>query len=326
MIRERLINVSEKEYRGLNMPSYSLFKDLDENGPKVLVKSEEKKSKSLDFGSIVDNLLLTPGEFDSKFYVVDLVEPTASLLELAKVCIKRNVTDVDRINGISAELNLWSNTKDEKKRVEKFNLPIFWEYVKHSIDAGDKQVITSEVYSNAVIAVNSLKAHSATRDIFNHKDYINQAVFTAKIRDLDIKIMIDRINIFNNFVLLFDVKTGSPENNKFNFNFKSFKYYLQQALYWLVLNENISDLYDVKPMQFVYVNSINPSTPVIYQMTNKWIQLGLDGWVTNTGYKVKGIYELIDDYKWYIENQIFDNDREVIENDYRLAIDYPIEK
>lgn len=131
---ERL-NISESEYRGLPLPSYSLFKRIDESGPRALKYSKKYDSEAIDFGSLLDCKMITAHEFDNKFYFDATEKPTLQLGELADYAVNlrenfNQVLDKDDLLRASEELNLFGSTKDPVKRLAKFDTDVFWNYLK----------------------------------------------------------------------------------------------------------------------------------------------------------------------------------------------------
>ena len=74
-----------------NNISYSLLKSFDENGPKVLVETKKVYTKSLDYGSKVDDFItMTKEEFNNNYLVVQNVE-SGDLFKLAEFVVKANI-------------------------------------------------------------------------------------------------------------------------------------------------------------------------------------------------------------------------------------------
>jgi len=74
---------------------------------------------------------------------------------------------------------------------------------------------------------------------------------------------------------------------------------------------------------FIYVSRDNPYVPFIYKMKLDYINLVLEGFETVNGAKIKGIYELLDDYSWYKQNEIYDTTKEIYENKGVVEIKTP---
>ena len=147
---ERL-NISESEYRGLPMPSYSLLKRIDESGPRALKYSKKYDSEAIDFGSLLDCKLLCPSEFNNKFYFDATEKPTAQLLELADyICDNWDITQTitkDMVLDLSSKLELFGGVKNEVKRLAKFDNDLFWNYIDARESSLGKTVFTPDTLS-----------------------------------------------------------------------------------------------------------------------------------------------------------------------------------
>ena len=62
--------ISEEQYRKDPTISYSRLSKFVTDGFRSVWHPEEKQTKSLNFGSIVDTLVTDPGDFYNKYYVV----------------------------------------------------------------------------------------------------------------------------------------------------------------------------------------------------------------------------------------------------------------
>jgi len=68
--------IKEEEYYGLKRLSYSMISGFDREGPEYLVKSQ-KDNKSMNLGSVVDDILTNPSQFRQMYHVSKYKEPTA---------------------------------------------------------------------------------------------------------------------------------------------------------------------------------------------------------------------------------------------------------
>lgn len=336
---ERLF-ITESEYRGLSLPSYSLLKRIDESGPKALIFDKKLDSEAIDFGSLVDCKLLCPDEFNNKFYIDATDKPTGQVLELADYVIANdrkyeqpngdvmNISELIRLRDtyileyISLQLNLFGSIKDSDKRVAKFNTDLFWNYLAVKRDSIGKTVFTPDILEESNEAVMVLKSHPNTAHFFGkskHLEVLYQVILVSNINGVDVKIMADMIAIDhkNKTITPYDLKTTDFRSQYFKSNFIKLKYYLQGALYKEVVSNWIKHElhldYALEDFKFI-VYSRPDKYPSIWNMGVKWHYKGLNGFDNIFGDHEKGIYELLDDYMFYKENPDVLIDRRIAQN------------
>ena len=134
------------------------------------------------------------------------------------------------------------------------------------------------------------------------------------------------INNNDKVIKPFDIKTGSEYN--FMANFYRYKYYYQAALYTAAIHSIVQMNpefagYKVEPFRFIYLSRQNPELPLIYEMSDEYIENVMKGFVSN-GYETRGVLDLVNDYKWYIENNEFNLSRNIVENNGLIKINNPV--
>ena len=322
---ERL-NISESEYRGLPMPSYSLLKRIDESGPRALKYSKKYDSEAIDFGSLLDCKLITAHEFDNKFYFDATEKPTGQLLELADyICNNLDITQeitIDTVLDLSVDLNLFGSTKDEQKRIDKFNTDLFWNYIDAKESALGKTVFTPDTLSECCEAEMIIKSHPNTSWIFNPSkdiEVLTQVMLVTEINGVEVKIMADIIILdhLNKTVTPYDLKATEMHMPAFKHHFVKMGYYLQGSLYREAVSNWMRDElqlgYALEDFKFI-VYSRPDKFPFVWNMGSEWHKKGLYGFENVFGEKEKGVYELLDDYMFYSQNPEVEVDRKFIEN------------
>jgi hypothetical protein len=337
-----VLNISEQEYRGINIPSYSLLKAINDSGPKVINSPKEFSSDSIDLGSLVDCIIFTPDEVDNRFYSKPIEKPTAQVLQLADSLFEGLQSELIEPSDIQlfqeneyklvfdkiSELSLFGNIKDLKKVEAKFNTPLFWNYLKALIDANGKTIISPELMEEANEIVTNLKMGSKTSKIFNNfsainpNKVLNQLQFIIEVEGKAVKGMLDTVIIdhVNKKIKPYDLKVTEYRQKSFKYQFKSMKYYLQAALYQEAMHEfkdnNYPD-YEVENFRFI-VYSRSDRYGYIWQVSDEWLQVGFNGDKENN---IVGIKELLKDYYYYVENEEFVIERDIFENP-ELIIEY----
>lgn len=310
-------NISEKEYRAAHGLSYSFLKELDNKGPSIIRDGiEHKSSDGLTLGSVVDSIL-TDKEFNvfDNYYLSDIKLDLSGTTHIAKILryLKDNDLKIELDHDFTEIYSIL-----EIKRPPKLD-DGFWRQV--DLLNADKPVLYQEEYELALQMVETFNTHQFTSHIFNAHDeleVIDQAIVFFEYNGIKCKSMLDKVIIdhYNKVIYPKDIKTGAAPN--FMTNFYQYKYYLQGAMYseaiLQLINNNKLEGYTVAPFEFIYVSRVNPNVPQRYIMTYYDIEKASYGWDTNAGYHKKGVIELINDYKWYLNNDEFDYKRELIEN------------
>ena len=103
------------------------------------------------------------------------------------------------------------------------------------------------------------------------------------------------------------------------------RYYLQEAVYTIAIKKLVKEREDLKgykvlPFQFLYISRFE-KVPLLYTVSEKWHKAALNGFTTTSGYKYRGLNELIDSIKWHWKNKIFDTPKEIHTNSGQLTIE-----
>lgn len=328
MIEESKLNqaLSDKENIELRL-SQSRVSDFDRNGPQTLIKPSNPDGNGIKHGSIVDILLVDTltgcNEIDKLYAIIDEQKPTAMLGTLCDIILnnyneiplKNDIIDIVKLN------NLWKNLKEETIST-KFDLPEFWNYLKHKFETKDKTVISTDDFSKAKSAVDILINHKFTHSLFsNQKDieHLYQISFEIEYNRFKFRGILDKITINHNDKTVYfeDIKTGEGKHFKFMESFLKYRYYFQGYLYqqaydYLSKKYNFEG-YELKPFKFIYI-SRSENFPIIFEMTDKWYNSAKYGFITKNGYKCRGFDECLDDIYYHWKTQNYEYTREIIEN------------
>ena len=318
-----------------NNISYSLLKAIDDSGPQALINKINITNSGIDFGKQLDDFIsLTKEEFNTKYLIVNnTIED--DLFKLAQIVL-RDVTinnaklqfndakTINTLNAIAKNADLFKRIKLDESRIKKFNTNEFFEFLKFLELNLDKSFITPEEYSKLIDARASLFNHKSTKKYFNCGDdceEIYQLEINFKYKNRNVKTILDKIIINHNDETIepLDLKSGSVDSYEFMKSFFNYKYYLQGGLYVKAIEEWIktSELahYKILPFKFIFLPTYNLNNPKTFIFTNKWYEASWKGFTTNSGYKYRGIDELIDILIWHIENQVFNETKEFYENE-----------
>lgn len=305
------------------------MKAVDDSGPNALVNKIEINNSGTSFGKQIDDFIsLNKDEFIKKYLVVNHTI-VGDLDTLAKLVANSSV-DLDDIeahkNSIIALIintGLFKTVTRDETRLKKFDTPEFYHYVGLLRKHPGKVFLTPPEYSKLVDARNILFTHKSTREYFNCGDdseEIYQVQIEFKYKDKNIKTILDKIIINHNEETIqgIDLKSGSVDSTEFMKSFMQYKYYIQGGLYLKALQEWIknSELahYKILPFKFVFLPTYNFNNAKTFIFTEKWVNASWKGFTTRSGYKYRGIDELIDLVNWHIEHQVFNETKEFYEN------------
>lgn len=312
--------MTEEEYRGLPFPSYSLLKNL----PFSLQENndEKKEGNALIFGTLVDKLITEPNyDYTKDFYVIN--QEINKDNDLIAYLIESDEKDFSKENllALTYKLKMYGNFKDEsrQKRIDSLRDQIDEiSGIKLAKDEG-KCIIDQDRLNKALIIHDTMLNHKYTSHIMINNETcenIMQLKIVFDICRVKCKAMLDFVQVdhLEKKIKPRDLKTGELGFYK---SFYEHKYYYQAAMYTLAIQywmqENDLDDYELQPFEFVYFNSKYPEKPHIYKIDFGMINDYISGFECKSGY-IKGIEDLVLDYKWHIDNQIFDEDRSMYEN------------
>lgn len=325
--------MTEREYRAYNALSYSFLKELKHVGPKVIVNGmDHKDSAGMTLGSLVDLMMTTPEyDFNNDFIISKYqlnLSGTTAMDNIIKYLYENPEYPIDEESmlNLTLTLDLWNKMGREAKLGRIFTEQFNEQYQLLQALRNGKLVISEEDYVIAMQMVETLKTHDFTREIFKPKDnaeILFQEAILFKIDGTDTKSLLDIIIVDHDNKKIYpkDLKTGAEYS--FLGNFFRYEYALQAAMYTLAITSWKTDKYndyEIMPFEFIYISRANPLIPFIYTMSKDFIQDNIDGYTNKYNEFNKGIVGLVDDYKWYIQNEIYDIKRDLWENKGRIML------
>ncbi len=304
--------------------SYSRVSDYDQNGPKTLVKRSKVEGEGVDMGGLIDLLLFSPEELYDKYYVFDGSKPTATLGKLCDIIIN-NYPKIPSTNVVLEIIKLnkfWDNVVKEDVLLTKFDNDDFWGFLKAEYESRGKTIVTTEQLQQATDVVEVLQTHEYSKDVVaypeeNENKYA-QYSFEFRYKNVVFRGIIDLlvVNHKNKTIRAIDLKTGAKPAGQFSASFVKYRYYFQEAIYQAAMDyikEKLKILdYEVLPFQFLYVSRYE-RIPLLYTVSQKWHDAALKGFTMTSGYKYKGLNEVLEDITWHWNNQKFDFSKEIYE-------------
>lgn len=337
MIQDHNLKITEQEYRDLPLPSYSLLADIDKQGIDVI--GGVKAGFTLKFGNLVDIKCFEPHRIDEMFYQGDVEKaPTANVKKICDYILSKiegNVGNegavpdalgrVRRQTKISDKLSDYEKliisgaakegvyTKYTYEKIVETVVSAGSEYFKDKISSRGKILIKPDMWALAMQTANTLTTHPFTAKYFqqNSKDIeiIYQYKAEAVVNGRRFKMMLDCVVINHKLKLIIpvDLKTGEAPCKDFPMLYTLHRYYIQGSLYreglkYIVDNDFALAGYTVTEFEFVYISKLNPNKPMRFRVTESMHAKALNGFSDKFGYEYRGVYDLLEDYYYSIEN------------------------
>lgn len=344
MIQDHNLSMSEEDYRNLPLPSYSMLASIDKQGLDVV--GGVKQGFNLKFGSLVDMMCFEPHKVDDTFYhgvsatppttnvkkvcdhiLSNIDKPLGALASIATPLGRRKSMKItNKISDYTTEilsaarsLKVYSSYSDSKviDTVKKAGK----EYFKDKITSRGKILIKPEMWKHASHTAATLISHPYTAKYFAKNvpgvEIIYQYKFDTVVNGRRCKGMLDCLVINHRAKLIFpvDLKTGESPCKDFPMLYTMHRYYIQGALYREALKAIVDldfDLagYDVKLFEFVYISKLNPNRPMRFLVDEDMHQAALNGFTDRYGYEFRGVYSLMEDYYYSVENNNADYSKE----------------
>ena len=337
-LRDHIKWMSDAEYFNVNAASYSILKNIDDEGPQALLSTKKKTGAALEFGSMVDTILTNPTKKDEIFYIDTVEKPTASLLVLADKLLQDNETmDISYVDlcsdsnilKTSRELKLWDKMSDEVL-LSKAKNDVLLAYIQAKISSKGKIVTTAELKEAAEGCAMVLQTSDITKNLFiedEDTEVLMQVPLFYRYLDTDVKGKLDLLRVDHKEKIFkpFDIKTGTALPSQFVDAFYYWRYYLQTVSYMLGIYNIILKIeefkdYIVDDFKFIYISKKLNAVPCIYNVPESRLDSYMNGWVSSDGKVRRGFLDLLRDYKYYTENSIYDRERIMIENNNIINI------
>jgi hypothetical protein len=335
-IQDHNLKLTEQEYRDLELPSYSMCASIDKQGLDVV--GGVKQGFNLKFGSLVDMMCFEPHKVDDTFYKgVSAKPPTTNVKNICDLILQgldgkegqiaEGITPLGRrkskkitskiedykseIISSAAKLKPYKNYSEQK--LLDTVTAAGKEYFKDKIKCRGKILIKPEMWLQCANTAATLIQHPFTAKYFAQNvkgiEIIYQYKFDQVVNGRRCKGMLDCLVINHNAKLIIpvDLKTGESPCKDFPMLYTGHRYYVQGGLYREALKsivDNDFELmgYTVKEFEFVYISKLNPNRPMRFLVSEDMHQAALNGFTDRYGFEYRGVYDLLDDYYFSVEN------------------------
>ena len=316
---------------------------------------EEKKHFVI--GSAVDCLLTQSQEvFNSTYHIsnvqnkpsdtiksiINQVFDTVKELQETRSNYIASITDYSSLILKACNSHEYQSRWNDQTRINK--VCEAWEYWEDLKQAIGKQVLSQEENDLISQIVMSIRTNPATSKYFNPKSMHVEIIFQMPIEftyeDVECKALLDMVIIDhkNKTIQPIDIKTMGDYTINFPKSLRQRRYDIQAAFYTEALkSKQVYETYEILPFKFIVESTIEPGTPLVFTCSDNLLQIGKYGrlpyklcdkpyvsseYITYMKFdEIKGFHQLIDDYKWYLENG-FEKSRKVVEAQDEFNLDW----
>ena len=330
--------ISQSQLKLLLGPDPSLFNTVRE--PELYF--EEKKHFII--GDAVDcQLTKSVEEFNNKFHISNLQnKPSDTIKSIVnqvydhvKEIHGREVQTIDRYsNAILDSCNDHNYQPNWKTETRIAKVVEAWEYWEDLKQAEGKVVLSTEENNLISQIVMSIRTNPITAPYFKEDKDVEiryQVAITFTLLEVECKALLDMIIIDHNkkTVQPIDIKTMGDQTLYFPKSLRQRRYDIQAAFYTRALLSRVEfQDYEILPFKFIVESTTKPGNPLVFTCNDELLSIGRVGreeyLYPESGLlvpEIKGFHQLIEDYKWYVENG-FEEKREVVEAQGELEIDW----
>lgn len=348
--------ISQSQLKLLLGPDPSIFNAIQE--PDLYF--EEKKHFIIGNG-VDMQLTRPIEEFSQKFHISNLQNKPSDTIKSIVNQVYDYVKEVNGTNILTIDKyteaildscnnhNYQPNWKSET-RISK--IVEAWEYWEDLKQAEGKVVLSQEendLISQIVMSIRTNPTTSKYSETSKDVEILNQLAIYFTYNNVDCKALLDRVIIDhkNKTVQPIDFKTMGDQTIYFPKSLRQRKYNIQAAFYTEALkyfierdDKTLQD-YKILPFKFIVESTVNPGNPLVFTCSKELLRIGqygapktsIYGKINSPGYdhmseykslitdEIKGFQQLIEDYKWYVENG-FEKKREVVEAQGEFEIDW----
>lgn len=288
-------------YREGTEISQSLLTSISKN-PGALV-SNRKDTNYFTLGSLVDTLAFFGEEgVDLQYFVSTVKKPTDLMLEyhqnlLDCILIGHSMEEAKDLAFKQTNTKLSRNTIEERYKSEV--LP----YLKQEVDNPGKILIQKSELSHAKALVKLLHSDKYASKYFKAPNEF-QVVVKGDITGIPCKGLIDILEIdeVNKTMRVVDLKTTSKPTYSFYKSILSYRYDLQLAFYTeLLRQQEFAKGYKILIPRLVVINVSGLEPPIVFELSEHDLKVAELGGVGYDGIRIKGYFELLQDYL-YISN------------------------
>lgn len=323
-----LPNITEREYRDLNMIHYTLLSHFAKSN--VAAFSErESESEAYKFGNLIDTILTHPEDFEKLYYVsITQKQLTPSQEAIINSLVATygstydNLLDIpdENLIDIARALGMYRTYGDEKL-LEIIKSENFVGEYSCRVEGIGKIIISKQMFDDAQCRVSELLEDPKARALFcwstnENIEVLYQSKFIDKEENLKAMVDVLYIDHAQKIIRPYDVKTSSMNTYEFNKAFIKFRYDIQADLYSYLVRKFIANHeefreYKVLPFTFIV---LAPNGHILAEY-NAEEYVNSDFYKENMNWRQ--LYETV---QWHISSGITNITKEIYDNDGVLKL------
>lgn len=326
-----LPQITEKEYRDLNMLHYTFLAHFAKSGLSAF-SERESEIDAYKFGNLIDTMLTHPDDFVNRYYVSitekqltpsqetivnDLVDTFGTTFSYLLEIPDENILDVVKIAGV------YKNYGDDALLKAAKSDNCISEYACRVQGLG-KIIISSALFDDAQRRISDLLQDERAQILFDSNiQNVNKNIeilYQSKFIDEEekLKAMVDVLYIDHErqIIIPYDIKTSSMNTWDFNKAFIRFRYDIQADLYSYLIRKFISkhnEYLDYKVLPFTFI-VLAPNGHVFAEYNP---EESIDSQFYKENMNWRQLYEKA---QWHISTGITNMTQETYENDGVLKL------
>jgi hypothetical protein len=225
----------------------------------ILQDREIRTDKHLVEGKLVHCLLLEPENLEKKFKIVPGKTPTDSVRKVLHILSEKTdaakLEDIDDqlITDVLKEVNLYQSLKTDEQRIAKIKINDYETYWKFILNK-TVDVVDQDTLARCNDYVDILNSHAGVKKLFANNEtdfeldseerYVEKYLkCTLKQKKFGLHGYVDfyKIDHENKTVTICDLKTTSKTITEFEETVEYYNYYLQAAIYFKLVYENLDE-------------------------------------------------------------------------------------
>jgi hypothetical protein len=293
---------------------------------------EDEESKAATTGRLVETLLMEPHLFDEKFHISTCMStPTAMMLDFVEALYKYTVEATaedgtvtrsfeDMCKDAYADAGFKITLDAVLKKFIGSEAEIYYKEIRE-VRSKKLTVVTTKEIENAEKVVLELRTNPTTAEIVNLVNDTQYSVFNQlQVEGYEVfghmfKSMMDKVILDHKAktVQVYDLKCTWSVENFYSEYYLYRRAYIQGFLYHKAVETWASEMgygdYEILLPKFIVCDSTNYMNPLVYEMSKISMQNAEEGFEYK-GREYPGVYQLIEDLQWALENDKWNISRE----------------
>lgn len=286
-----------KVYRTSSSVSQSLLTALSRSPSNIRLSNRETNYFTL--GSLVDTMAFFGEEGTKELYAVTTIKKPEGLIWEYHLLLLEAMT-IDGMTIAHAKDLAYKHSGFKiarptvEARYEKEVIP----YLKEELANDGKIIVNAKDYNHAKVLVKALKEDKYTAPYFKDTNMFQTSI-QEELCNLPCKGLLDIIDIDeeNKTMRVVDLKTTSKPIYNFQKSILDYRYDIQLAFYTDLLKKSpISKGYGILNPRFVVINTDAMEPPIVFELSDRDLQVARNGGKSYDGKTIKGYKELIKQY------------------------------